>query len=81
MQNQDVAHNLWIMGHKFLFILQMVSHTVLHQIAPSVFSGPQLIKLVTGAAPYRAFISAMYQDAIVLAGALTAGAALAMYMI
>ena len=81
MQDQDLAHKLWITGHKLLFHLHMISHTVLNKAVPSMVSGPQLIKLVTGAAPYRAFISALYQDGIVLAGLLAAVVALVLYVV
>lgn len=81
VQDQDLAHKLWVTGHKLLFKLHMISHTILNKAAPSMIPGPQLIKLVTGAAPYRAFISALYQDAIFTAGLLIAAVALVLYMV
>ena len=81
MQEQDVAHRLWLLGHKVLFILHMVLRTTLHKVAPRLISGPGLIQLVTGASPYRAFISGLYRDGLCCAGILVIASALAVHMI
>ena len=80
MQNQDLAHKLWVIGHRVLFNLHML-RAVLHKAAPKVFAGPHLVQLVIGASPYKAFTSAMYQDGILFAGTLTAIAALLLLVI
>ncbi len=74
-QDQDTAHKLWLFGHKLLFLLHMISHTLLHKAAPGVFAEPRMMPMVMGHIPYRAFTASMYQDGIILAGLLIAATA------
>ena len=80
IQDQDGAHKLWVSGHKMLLILHMASSTMLHKVAPSMFSGPRMLGLVMGTAPYREFVSTLYRDGVWFAGCVIAVLAFAMYM-
>lgn len=80
VQDQDGAHKLWLSGHKMLLILHMASSTMLHKVAPSVFSGPRMLGLVMGTAPYRKFVSTLYRDGVWFAGLVNAVLTFAMCM-
>ena len=67
VQDQDAAHQLWLVGHKILLMVHMVWRTALHKAVPSMFSGPLMASMVQGSLPYRAVTSAMYKDCVVFA--------------
>jgi len=75
VQDLDAVHRIGLLGHKVLFILHMVLHTLLHKAAPTMFGGPGLQPLVMGTAPYRGFTETMYKDGIMLAGIVIAATA------
>ena len=81
VQNQDAVHRLWVSSHKFLLILHMVLNTVLHKAAPRMFSGPRLLQVVVGKAPYRDFLSTIYRDGVLFAGVLAAVTTFALHMV
>ncbi len=58
----------------------MASSTTLQKVAPSMFSGPRMLGLVMGTAPYREFVSTLYRDSVWFAGYVLAILAFAMYM-
>ena len=78
VQDQSTARKVQLMGLKMLLVLHMMSRTVLHKAAPSVFGGPRMLEVVMGKLPYRQFTSAIYQDGLIFAGFLTAAAAFAL---
>lgn len=53
---------------------------MLHKVAPSMFSGPRMLGLVMGTAPYRDFVSTLYRDGFWFAGFLIAVSAFAMHV-
>ena len=80
VQNQDAVHRLWVSSHRALLILHMVLNTVLHKAAPRMFSGPRLLQVVVGKAPYRDFLSTIYRDGVLFAGVLAAVTTFALHM-
>lgn len=74
-------YKAWLLGLKVLLILHMVSRTMLHKVAPSMFAGPRMIEVTLGTLPYRRFMSAIYQDGILFTGFLAAATAFTLYML
>lgn len=79
-QDQDAVHKAWLLGNKLLLGLHMASRTALHKAAPSMFAGPRMTDVTMGNSAYRGLTSAMYKDGIMLAGGVTAAAALVVRM-
>lgn len=80
-QDRDAVYKAWLLGLKVLLILHMVSHTMLHKVAPSVFAGPRMIEVTMGTLPYRRFMSAIYQDGILFTGFLAAATAFTLHIL
>ena len=68
LQDQGIAHKLWLYVHGFLLGVHMASHTLLHKAAPHVFAEPRMMPMVMGHIPYRKVTAAMYWDGSVVAG-------------
>lgn len=81
VQDRDAVYKAWLLGLKVLLILHMVSHTMLHKVAPSVFAGPRMIEVTMGTLPYRRFMSAIYQDGILFTGFLAAATAFTLHIL
>ena len=77
VQDQDTLYKLWLLFHKALLVIHVVSRTVLHKVVPKVVAGPCLIAMAMGTLPYRLVLSAMYKDGILFAGLLMSIATLA----
>lgn len=75
-----MPHKLWLLAHKVLLGVYMVSHTLLHKAAPQMFAGPKMMPMIMGKCPYRAVTTGMYQCGLVLAGLLTVITAAAMQL-
>ena len=80
VHDQDTVHKAWLLGNTLLLGLHMASCTTLSKAAPSTFGKPHLLRVAMGTSSYRGLTSAMYKDGIMLAGVLTAAAALVMRM-
>jgi len=70
LQDQTTAHKFWILGHGVLLKMHVVTHTLLNKALPGIFGPPTMQHMLQGLVPYRAVMSAMYTDALVIAGLL-----------
>lgn len=81
MQDYDLQHKVWLLGHKLLLGIYMISHTLLHKAAPQLFAGPQMLPMIMGKRPYRVVTNGMYKCGLVLASLLTISMAAGLHML
>ena len=81
VQERDIAHGLWVLAHRRLLNLHMVSRTMLHKVVPRIFGGPSLIQVVMSTSPYSNFLSTIYKDGVIFAGFVIAVTAVALHWI
>lgn len=67
IQERDLAHGLWVLAHKRLLNLHMMSRTMIHKLVPRIFGGPSLIQVVMSTSPYRNFLSTIYKGGVIFA--------------
>lgn len=68
LQDYGILRKLWVLGHKLLLALHIISHSLLNKLAPQVCSGPRVMAMAMGTMPYTAMMNCLYQDGLVLAG-------------
>ena len=68
LQDYGTLRRLWVLGHKLLLALHIISHSLLNKLTPKVFSGPRVMAMAMGAMPYTAMMNCLYQDGLMLAG-------------
>ena len=83
LQDQHIAHTLWVWGHRVLLDLHMAVHMLFCSMAPNIFSEPVLVPLEMGtdSKPYRSLTKAIYCGAVVMAAILTSAAAFAAHLL
>ncbi|DBA70580.1 TPA: hypothetical protein ACH3X2_011969 [Trebouxia sp. C0005] len=79
-QDYGVLRRLWVLGHKLLLALHIISHSLLNKLAPKVCSGPHVMAMIMGAMPYTAMMNCLYQDGLMLAGVIATVGILCLYV-
>jgi len=81
LQDYGTLRRLWVLGHRLLLALHMISRSLLNKLAPKVCSGPRLMSMAMGAMPYTAMMNCLYQDGLMLAGVIAIVGILCLYLI
>ncbi|DBA87216.1 hypothetical protein WJX77_000296 [Trebouxia sp. C0004] len=56
-QDYGTLRRLWLLGHKLLLALGIISHSPLNKLAPMVCSRPRVMAMAMGAMPYSAMMN------------------------